>query len=228
MSSPDVEQTTANALIGTRRWTAVCLALLLVLLLIFKIESRPPEFAHRTDNLISILLFTPPSVVLLLLRPGAGFAAGAAHDRPLRSSGTARVRADTLTIEHPGRRPLRAHLGGGALTSMKCVSGTIFLTGQRRVYAIDDELRLQWIVDLAPLHPDLGFELELLHADTLGLILSDQGRRLIAVNQKGLQWITQPFSEGSFILAASRAANGTVYFTATGVYAGLSFHAVRR
>ena len=62
----------------TRRWTAICLALLLILLLIGRLESNSSSVLRWTDVLFWVLLYLPHLLVVLLLRPGARFAAGAA------------------------------------------------------------------------------------------------------------------------------------------------------
>ncbi len=100
------------------------------------------------------------------------------------------------------------------------------MAGQRRVYAFDDELRLKWMKDLSPIHPDLGFGLALLHADAEGVVLADETERVIVVDDGEFMWITNASPDVSAILAATRAANRTVYFTASGP-TGLSLRAVR-
>src|SRR5262245_19749531 len=76
MNSPGSES--ADLYARTRRWTAICLALLLVLLLIAKLESQTSSVLRWTDVLYWVLLYLPHVLVVVLLRPGARFAAGAA------------------------------------------------------------------------------------------------------------------------------------------------------
>ncbi len=78
MNSPGLEPTPSAVVARTRRWTALCFALLLILLLISKLESNSSDVLRWTDVLYWALLSSPYALVLLLLRPGAGFAAGAA------------------------------------------------------------------------------------------------------------------------------------------------------